>query len=331
METLHPHFDGRRFCNLVPRRNKYLAVLRWLLSRQRGAWRRWTDAPPGPPPPPTSDRLRVSFVNHTTFLIQLSAINVLTDPIWSERASPVSWVGPRRHRPPGIRWEDLPPIDLVLLSHDHHDHMDLPTLRRLSREHGPTIYAGLGNKRQLAKHGIGNVVELDWWQEVSPRSEVWLTAVPAQHFSGRSPFRVDKSLWCGFVLQAGETTVYFAGDTGKGPHIPQIANRFPEIDLGILPIGAFRPQWFMGEMHMSPADAVEAHLELGARFSLASHFGTFDLADDGEDEPVEVLREILQHTDLRGTEFEALDCGEGRELPARAETIQQRSEKARNA
>ena len=321
MQTLPSHFDGKRFRNLEPRRNRYGALVRWLLSRRPAPWRQWSDAQPGAPPPRRSERLRITFINHATFLLQLDGINVLTDPIWSERASPVSWAGPRRRRPPGIRLPDLPPIDLVLLSHDHYDHMDIPTLQRLACDHHPTIYTGLKNARLLARHGIRNVVELDWWREAAARSDMWITAVPAQHFSGRSPFQTDKTLWCGFVVQTNASSVYFAGDTVAGPHIGQIARRFPGIDLAILPIGAFRPEWFMGEVHMSPREAVEAHLALRAHVSVASHFGTFALADDGQDEAVQVLRDVLSHAKLHDTEFWVLGFGEGRELPPRAASL----------
>lgn len=317
METLLSHFDGARFRNLVPRRNGFLALVRWMLSRQRGRWYEPAGVRPGAPPPRSAERLRVTFINHTAFLLQLNGINILTDPIWSERASPVSWAGPRRFRPPGIRFDDLPPIDLVLLSHDHYDHMDMPTLRRLQKRFRPTIYAGLKNAALLARHGIKSVVELDWWQEATARRDLWITAVPAQHFSGRGLFDRDKRLWCGYVICAGETCIYFAGDTGAGPHVEQVARAFPQIDLAILPIGAYRPEWFMGEVHMSPQQAVEAHLQLGARVSVASHFGTFSLADDGMDEPVEALNEAMQRNDVQANEFLVLSFGEGRDVPQR--------------
>jgi len=316
MEMLPSHFDGRRFRNLVPRRNGLLAVLRWMFSRQPGRWYRPQDVRPGAPPPPrSSEQLRVTFINHTTFLLQLNGINILTDPIWSERASPVNWAGPRRFRPPGIRFDDLPPIDLVLLSHDHYDHMDMPTLRRLQKRFGPTIYAGLKNAPLLARHGVRRVVELDWWQEATARRDLWITAVPAQHFSGRGFFDRDRRLWCGYVIHTEETCIYFAGDTGAGPHFAQVAREFSHIDLAILPIGAYRPEWFMGEVHMSPGQAVEAHRQLGARISVASHFGTFPLADDGMDEPVEVLHEVVRHIQLGESEFRVLGFGEGWQLP----------------
>jgi len=317
METLPSNFDGVRFHNLVPRRNGFRALLRWMLTRRRGPWHRQRDLKPGACPPRNSERPRVTFVNHATFLLQLNGINVLTDPIWSERASPVSWAGPQRYRPPGIRFADLPPIDFVLLSHDHYDHLDLPTLRRLHQHHGPTIYAGLNSAPLLRRHGIGNVVEMDWWQETTARRDLWISAVPAQHFSGRTPFDVQKRLWCGFVMQTEETCIYFAGDTAMGPHFAQIALKFPAIDLAILPIGAYRPAWFMGEVHLSPQDAVEVHLQLGARISVAGHFGTFDLGDDGQDEAVQALLEVLRGRNLRGTEFWALQFGEGSDLVSR--------------
>jgi L-ascorbate metabolism protein UlaG (beta-lactamase superfamily) len=327
METLPSNFDGVRFRNLVPRRNGYLALLRWMLSRQRGPWHEHPDAQPGPPPPRNSQALRITFVNHSTFLLQLNGVNILTDPMWSQRASPVSWAGPRRFRPPGIRFEDLPPIDIVLLSHDHYDHMDMPTLRRLQERHAPTIYTGLKNAALLARHGIGNIAELDWWQETTACRDLWITAVPAQHFSGRALVR-DRRLWCGFVLQTEGTCIYFAGDTASGPHTAQIAAKVPRIDLAILPIGAYRPEWFMGEVHMSPDEAVAAHLQLGARVSIAGHFGTFDLADDGEDEPVERLREALQRADLGQTEFRIMDFGAGAEIAPRSSPIREHEELA---
>lgn len=313
MELIRSHFDGNRFHNAVPRNHGLLALFRWMLSRQPGPWRKWTDAPPGPPPPKASHNLRVTFVNHTTFLLQLDGVNILTDPIWSDRASPLRWIGPKRHRPPGIRFQDLPPIHLVLLSHDHYDHMDIPTLQRLVREHRPVVYTGLRNTRTLAKHGIADVVELDWWDS-STRDGMRITAIPAQHFSGRSPFNRDTTLWCGFVVESAAATICFAGDSGMGPHFEPIGQQFPQIDLAILPIGAFRPEWFMGEVHMPPEQAVRAHVQLGAKVSVASHFGTFRLADDGQDEPLERLQQALARTDLKATEFLVLGFGEGRDV-----------------
>jgi L-ascorbate metabolism protein UlaG (beta-lactamase superfamily) len=315
METLPSHFDGKRFRNPVPRRNGLGGLLRWQLSRRRGEWRAEQELAVRPLPLTSSEELRITFINHSTFLLQIAGINILTDPIWAKRASPLSWAGPRRYTPPGVAFEDLPPIDLVLISHDHYDHLDLPTLRRLEANHRPTIYVGINNVKLLERNGIFGAVELDWWQEATARTDLLITAVPAQHFSGRSLFDRDRRLWCGFILQAGNRTVYFAGDTGGGPHFAQIAKKFPEIDLAILPIGAYRPRWFMGEVHLAPEQALEAHLLLGARVSVASHFGTFQLADDGQSEPVVELREVLRSTELHTTEFWVMSPGEGRNVP----------------
>jgi L-ascorbate metabolism protein UlaG (beta-lactamase superfamily) len=312
------HFNGRRYQNPSPRQNGFTSVLRWILSREAGQWPDWIDTEPGPPPPSSSDRLRITFINHTTFLLQLQGINLLTDPIWSLRASPFSWAGPRRRRPPGIRFEDLPPIHGVLLSHDHYDHMDIPTLQRLEEEHRPVVYTGLGNARRLAKIGITKAVELDWWGSPPAWNGIRITAIPAQHFSGRTPFDRDSTLWCGFMVEGRETNICFCGDTAMGPHIRQIAARFPRIDASILPIGAFRPQWFMSEVHMSPEEAVKAHRILGSGISVASHFGTFPLADDGEREPVELLQRSMAAHHLTEAEFWVLGFGEGRDMPSLA-------------
>ena len=207
----------------------------------------------------------------------------------------------------------------MLLSHDHYDHMDLPTLRRLAREHRPTIYTGFEERRILAKHGIGNVVELDWWQEAAARSDMWITAVPAQHFSGRTPFDRDKRLWCGFVLQTDDRSSSILPVTrAQGRTSIRSPSTFRISISSILPIGAFRPEWFMGEVHMSPQDAVDAHFALGSRVSVASHFGTFALADDGDDEAV---RGVERHSARRRRcgEQNSGHCGfgEGREVPVR--------------
>jgi L-ascorbate metabolism protein UlaG (beta-lactamase superfamily) len=321
------HFDGRKFHNINPRQHGFPDLLRWMISRQRGKWPKWRDSQPGPKPPQrvpqpdeSPDALRITFVNHTTFLLQMFGLNILTDPVWSRRASPLQWMGPARVRAPGIRFQDLPKIDAVLLSHDHYDHMDVETLGELRREHDPQFYTGLGNRRRFEKIGNRRAHEMDWWDEAELNGGVKLVCVPAQHFSGRSPFDRDTTLWCGFVLVpppdfAASGAVYFAADTGFGPHFHLIAERFPNIRLSILPIGAFRPEWFMGEVHCSPREAVKAHKALGTRISVASHFGTFPLADDGEVEPVHRLAEALQEEGLTSDDFRVPGFGEGWSVP----------------
>jgi len=312
------HFNGRRFENLEPpERKDFIDFLHWQLTSKRGRWRRWTDSQPTDlPPARVNDKeLRVTFVNHATVLLQTEGINILTDPIWSERASPVSWAGPKRHRSPGLRFEDLPPIDLVLISHNHYDHLDINTLLRLCAEHKPRFVIGLGNREFLNARGITDVTELDWWEAAKISDELSIHCVPAKHFSGRGLSDGDATLWCGYVIEASDGNVYFAGDTGMGSHFAEIKNRFAPFRLALLPIGAYLPRWFMRPVHLSPDDAIEAHRILEPRVSVAIHFGTFALGDDGEFEPVLNLLEALNNEDENRSQFWVLEQGEGRSVP----------------
>ena len=308
-------FDGRRFHQPEPLRTGFRDWVERTWSSHRGPWRAFTDTPPGPPPPAcvTGGRLRVTFVNHSTFLVQMDGLNVLTDPTWAERSAPV--VGVRRHRPPGLRFRDLPPIDVVLVSHDHHDHMDLETLTRLESAWSPRVYTPLGNASFLAGHGIPGARDLDWWQSAVLAPGVILTAVPARHLSGRGLFDHDRRLWCGFVISGPSGSVYFAGDTGWGAHFAAIAEAFPGLRLAILPIGGFLPVWYMREQHMGPDDAVAAHRLLGAATSVPMHFGTFPNAADGEFDPTDGLRAALARSPEVAPHFVALDNGQSLDVP----------------
>ena len=312
------HFDGRKFCNPEPPERKgFIDFLRWQLNPRRGHWNKWTDSQPGPTPPPRVEGkdLRVTFVNHATVLIQIAGLNILTDPIWSERASPVGWAGPKRHRSPGLGFADLPPIDLVLIGHNHYDHLDIKTLLRLCAEHQPRLVTGLGNRAFLNARKIRDVTELDWWEPAKISDEHSVTCVPAKHFSGRALRDMDATLWCGFVLQTPAGNVYFAGDTGMGSHFAEIKNRCGPFRLALLPIGAYLPRWFMRPVHLSPADAIEVHNILKPGVSVPIHFGTFALGDDGEFEPVLTLREALGNQSASDSHFWVLGHGEGRNVP----------------
>ena len=300
------HFDGEHFHNPGPERQSERSFIQWMMTRDRGHWNDWTDAPFGPPPPRRvgEGQLRLTFINHSTTLVQLDGINILTDPIWSERTSPVSFIGPRRHRAPGIRFEDLPPIDLVLVSHNHYDHLDVPTLKRLSTS---AILTPLGNAALMRRHGIA-ATELDWWD-----TKGIVTCVPSQHFSARGLTDRDHNLWGGFVIRSRFGNVYFAGDTGWGDHFARIGDRFQPMRLALLPIGAYRPRWFMRPAHIDPAEAVEVHSVLKAHTSVAIHFGCFALGDDGEFEPVHDLKLAVAAND--NPRFWILDHGEGRDVP----------------
>jgi len=310
------HFDGERFHNLEDRAREEGSFLKWQWTRKPGFWPDWIDAPPGPAPERIVDggRVRVTFINHATMLIQTDGVNILTDPIWSDRTSPVSFAGPRRHRAPGIRFRDLPPIDAVLVSHNHYDHLDLPTLRLLRVRNGATpIFTPLGNGALMARNGIAGATELDWWHNVALNDRVRITLVPAQHFCARALSDRDRNLWGGFVISGPSGNVYFAGDTGWGSHFAKIAERFAPIRVALLPIGAYLPRWFMKPVHVDPTEAVAAHKALGASTSIAMHFGTFHLGDDGERQPVEDLQRAI--TAAGNPRFWVLDQGEGRDIP----------------
>ncbi len=308
------HFDGKTFTTPGHASAKgWLDVLKWSLNRDQGTWEKQMNLPTGPQPPATvTDKARITFVNHSTFLIQTNGINVLTDPIWSERTSPVSWAGPSRMRPPGIAFEQLPRIHAVLISHNHYDHLDAPTIRRLEEAHQPLFLVPLGVGAYMQQLGVEKVQELDWWQTHPITDQVAVQSVPARHFSGRGMFDRDRTLWCGYVVQRpAEGNIYFAGDTGYADFFEEIGSRSGPIQVALLPIGAYKPEWFMSPVHISPEEAVRIHQALGARVSIAMHYGTFPLADDGMQQPQADLEIALNDLNLDSNDFMLLAEGEG--------------------
>lgn len=288
------HFDGRRFRNPgAPFDVGLMDLLRFYATREPGEWRRNMAISPGPPPPRrVGERaLRLTFVNHASVLIQADGLNVLTDPIFSERAGPLSWAGPKRYRPPGIAFADLPPIDVVVISHNHYDHLDLPSLQRLQAAFDPLFVVPAGDDVLLRDQGIERVAALDWWQSLVLPSGCALTAVPVRHWSGRSVLPSDRnlSLWAGYVIDTRGGPVYFAGDTGYDAHFAAAFERFGPMRAALLPIGAYLPRWLTAYQHMAPEEAVQAHHDLRARFSLGIHYGVFEMADDGMHEPAAAL------------------------------------------
>ena len=311
------HFDGKKFINPGTVKEKgLLDVFKWMFSRERTKWEKLLVNEYGPKPTAQVDSgIRITFINHTTFLIQIKGLNILTDPIWSERASPLSWAGPKRMHNPGIRFEDLPHIHAVFLSHNHYDHLDLSSLQNIVQKFNPRIFTGLGVGEFLEKHDMDFFVEMDWWQEYLLNKDATLMAVPAQHFSGRGMFDRDRTLWMGFVIKTEDGSIYFAADTGYNETtFKQIGERCAPIRVSIIPIGAYKPRWFMGPIHCSPEEAVKIHLDLKSKESIASHFGTFPLADEGRDDPPRDLKEAVIKYKLNDEEFIVLKEGEARDF-----------------
>jgi L-ascorbate metabolism protein UlaG (beta-lactamase superfamily) len=309
------HCDGEHFFNPGVARGSrgLLEVLRWRLQAERAVWPKWIADPVFAPPPTTvaGGQVAITFINHASFLIRLPGAVVLTDPIFSRRCSPVSWAGPQRVRAPGVALADLPRPDVVLLSHNHYDHMDLPSLRELQRRFAPKFVTMLGNAPGLARVGI-TATELDWW-DVASEAGLRITATPARHFAARTPFDRNRTLWGGFMVQAAGGQVLFAGDSGAGPHWSAIRERLGPPDVALLPIGAYEPRWFMAAVHMNPEEAVQAHRALGARRSVGMHFGTFQLTDEAIDAP----EKALAASGVAAEEFSTHGFGETRLYPLR--------------
>jgi L-ascorbate metabolism protein UlaG (beta-lactamase superfamily) len=259
-----------------------------------------------------SDDIAVTFVNHATFLIQIGGVAILTDPIWSERASMLRWAGPRRVRQPGVAFDDLPKIDLVLLSHNHYDHLDLATLRRLRQAFSPTVLVAAGDARLVGPLGFKDMRELDWWDETPIGEELRITFVPAQHTSARGLLDRQRSLWGGYVIQSRGRLTYFSGDSGYSKHFSDIKLRLGSPEIAMLGIGSYEPRWFMEPLHMNPAEAVRAHGDLGAKHSIGMHFGTFQLTPEAIDQPQADLKAALSRSGISDREFVTLHEGETR-------------------
>jgi L-ascorbate metabolism protein UlaG (beta-lactamase superfamily) len=302
------HFDGRRFFNPNGANGQPFWQVPRLLLTPRTRWPSAVAVEPRHPPVPAAEEVVATFIGHSTALIQSSRGNNLVDPVYSRRASPVSFAGPARVREPGVRFDDLPTISLVLLSHNHYDHCDLKTLRLLQRRFQPPAVTPSGNARLLRAAGFRQIEEIDWWESATA-APFPITVTPAQHFSARGPFDRNRGLWGGFLIELGGLRILHAGDSGYGPHFQEIAQRLGPVDLAFLPIGAYEPRWFMKDIHMNPAEAVQAHLDLKARRSVGIHFGTFQLTPEGIDEPVRNLAEALHQRGVPAASFITVEVG----------------------
>lgn len=291
--------------------NGLKAALRWLATRTRGPWPTSVeDVPVARPIERVTDgSIRATVIGHATVLVQVDGLNLLTDPVMSHRIGPTSWLGPARVRPPAVAFDAIPKIDVVLLSHDHYDHLDRPTIRALARRDDPLVLTGLKVGRKVPSR---RVMELDWWKSHALADGIVATYVPAEHFSGRGLFDRDASLWGGFVVEAPSGKIYFAGDTATGIHFAAIRERFGPMTLSLIPIGAYAPRWFMAPIHIDPDEALQASLTVASQTSVAIHHATFDLADDAYDAPSVALTRALAHLEgkPRGSDFRIVPFGE---------------------
>ena len=315
------HFDGDRFHNHGAEYSlPYARVLWEVITSSAPSWPRFDSiATDKPPPRVRGSKLRASFVGHASVLIQTQGLNILTDPVWSERASPVSWAGPKRIQPAGIAFADLPKIDIILISHNHYDHMDLDMIQALWRRDRPLILTPLGNDVILAGHDAAiESVALDWGDSHSFSDAIKITLEPMFHWSTRwGAIDRNKALWGAFVVETAAGAIYFVGDSGfhGGRYYKQARAKYGGFRLALLPIGTYYPRWFFGYHHQDPREAVAAHRLLNASHSLGIHFGTFDLSLTPYAEPARRLRQAAQANNLAPNIFRALKPGQSWWVP----------------
>jgi L-ascorbate metabolism protein UlaG (beta-lactamase superfamily) len=310
------HFDGKVFSNPGQVKDSSVAGYLWLrLTTAQGQWPESVPLVAQPPPPQrvNDGTARVTWVGHATLLIQVADLNILTDPVWSERASPFAFAGPKRVTPAAIELGSLPPIDLVLISHNHYDHLDIATLEKLSLRDKPKVIVPLGNRALVSQAmPASQVTEHDWGAKISLGDKGFIHVEPLVHGSGRSPFDQMRTLWAAYVIELSGLKVYFAGDTGYGDGsvFKTSGQKFGGFDLTILPIGAYEPVQFMSDSHISPADAVLAMQDLQAKRALAHHYGTFQLGFESFDAPLRTLRAASEAKSMSNRDFTSILPGE---------------------
>ncbi len=317
------HHKGDRFVNLYPFKNPgFIDFLKW-------RWQRSGESiPPAESyhfPLATNDpeflkqnrtENTVTWIGHSTLLVQINGVNILTDPHFSQRASPFQWIGLKRAVQPGLTIDDLPDLDLVLISHNHYDHLDSDSISRLARQqvnNGTVFAVPLKLKKWFTEKGVENVVELDWWQSESTENYE-LTAVPMQHWSKRTPITNNDTLWVGWVVKVKKFKFFFLGDTGYAPLFKEIGNRLGPFDLCAIPIGAYEPRWFMKNQHISPPESLLIHKDVNCKQSIGIHWGTFALTDEPLNEPPRVIAELKAKMGISDDEFFVLQHGETKKL-----------------
>lgn len=302
------HFDGSRFINYGGiNANQVDKIFKLLLTRRPTKWKVPKDAVKEAEviERVTGDQFRITYINHATILFQFKGINLITDPVYARAVGLFGLIGPWRKLPPGISMERLPPIDFVFISHNHYDHLDRRSLKKIIKTHNPQIITTLGNDL-LIKKWTSKVQAIDWWNSIKLNEEIELICTPCQHFSSRGLADRDANLWGGFVLKTEEGNIYWSGDSGYGGFFKTIGERLGPMRFSCIPIGAYKPRWFMGPIHISPQEAVQVHQDVRSEQTMAFHWGTFNLADEGWDEPVLDLKSALNAKGLPLTDFQAV-------------------------
>ena len=303
---------GTFFNPTLEKQSKTLSdILKWKFTTTAEEWPEFIPVTfkPNLGAPAKENEVNLSFINHSTFLLQLKGINILTDPVYSERVSPISFLGPKRVHAPGIPLESLPPIKVVLISHNHYDHLDIKTLKKLEEKFKPIFIAPLGDEVLLQNEGLTNIITLDWYQNFKVH-DIEIIFTPTQHWSRRGILDTNKSLWGGYIIRKNDKKIYFGGDAGYSKYYKEIFNRYGAMDLSLLPIGAYAPRWFMQDMHMDPEEAIWAHQDLKSRKSVGIHFGTFQLTNESREEPTQKLQMHLRSQKISPDDFIVLEPGQ---------------------
>jgi len=305
--------DGIFVNNYVSHRNSFKDFWRWRMESKKPQSISFPIANNNPEYLKSNKSERtITWVGHSTFLLQIDSINILTDPHFTKRASPLGFVGPKRTTPPGLKIEDLPFIDFVLISHNHYDHLDSKTIQLLlnrQNQNQPTFFVPLKLKKTISKLGAKNIFEHEWWQ-MTKFKDLEIHSVPVQHWSKRTVNDTNKTLWCGWVIQANNFKYFFPGDTGYSQDFQDIQKKFGTFDLVTIPIGAYAPRWFMKDTHCNVEEAIKIHKDIKSKKSIAMHWGTFQLTDEPMDEPIKLLQELSEKFKLEKDEFIHMTHGE---------------------
>jgi L-ascorbate metabolism protein UlaG (beta-lactamase superfamily) len=319
-------FGNKRYHNIddIGEPN-FIEFMRWKLARNKPVWPKLAEVNPNINKANlaktiSGDDIQVTYINHSSFLIQVGGKNIITDPIWSSHAGPFGKLGVKRSVYPGLNIEDLPPIDFILISHSHYDHLDLPTIENITKNHNPQIITGMGVTHYIdyCKKSPERCFEMQWWENTKTiNSEVIFNFVPAHHWSSRYLLDKNITLWGGFVIQHKNKNIYFAGDTGfsDGKLFQTIKDKYGEFRLSLLPIGAYKPSWFFSPMHISPAEAVKIFKILNSTYAVPMHFEVFELADDGYKDPIIDLKKALQTEGIQEYKFNIMQPGNTWLLP----------------